>query len=321
MPIFDLIDLAKWTTVLVFVAAFATIVAIALPFLRRDERAARLKGIAARREEVRSRTVKELERERLSARKPKRGVTLMRQVLERLNLAHLAFNAKLRARLAAAGWRHQNAAVIYLFLRITLPFALAGIGLFMASIQPEPWTLQMQILVIGGGALFGFFLPPIMVKNQTDKRRQEITLNFPDALDLLVICTEAGLSIDAAFARVTEEMTDSSAVLAQEMGITTAEQAFLGDRRKAYMNFAERTGVPAVRALATALVQAEKYGTPVSVALRVLSKENRDERLSRAEKKAAALPAQLTVPMIVFFLPVLLAVIVGPAIIRVIGVM
>lgn len=321
MPIFDLIDLAKWTTVLVFVAAFATIVATALPFLRRDERAARLKSIAARREEVRSRTVKELERDRLSARKPKRGVTLMRQVLERLNLAHLAFNAKLRARLAAAGWRHQNAAVIYLFLRITLPFALAGIGLFMASIQNEPWTLQMQILVIGGGALFGFFLPPIIVKNQTDKRRQEITLNFPDALDLLVICTEAGLSIDAAFARVTEEMTDSSAVLAQEMGITTAEQAFLGDRRKAYMNFSERTGVPAVRALATALVQAEKYGTPVSVALRVLSKENRDERLSRAEKKAAALPAQLTVPMIVFFLPVLLAVIVGPAIIRVIGVM
>lgn len=321
MPIFDLIDLAKWTTVLVFVAAFATIIAIALPFLRKDERAARLKTLAARRAEIRERTQRDLEKERLAARRPKRGVTLMRRVLERLNLAHLAFNAKLRARLAAAGWRHPNAAVIYLFLRITLPVAAAAGAMVLLGIQADPWTMTNQILAIAAAAAAGFFLPPLMVKNQADKRRQEITLYFPDALDLLVICTEAGLSIDAAFARVTEELADSSAVLAQELGISAAEQAFLGDRRKAYMNFAERTGVPSVRALATALVQAEKYGTPVSVALRVLSKENRDERLSRAEKKAAALPAQLTVPMILFFLPVLLAVIVGPAVIKVMQVM
>lgn len=321
MPILALVDLAQWTAILVFVAAFATVVAVALPFLRRDERAARLRQLARQRDEVRSRTRAAMEKERLAARRPKRGVTFMRRALERLNLAHLAFNAKLRARLASAGWRHANAAVIYLFLRVTLPFAAVGAAFVLLGLRVEPWPPAVQAGILVAAGIVGFFLPPLMVRNQADKRRQEVALYFPDALDLLVICTEAGLSIDAAFARVTDELAESSPVLAQEMGLTTAEQAFLGDRRKAYMNFADRTGLPAVRALATALVQAEKYGTPVSVALRVLSKENRDERLARAEKKAAALPAQLTVPMIVFFLPVLLAVIIGPAVIKVLQVM
>jgi len=144
-----------------------------------------------------------------------------------------------------------------------------------------------------------------------------MTKAFPDSLDLLTICVEAGASIEAAFARVTEEVADASTVLAQEFGLTSAELAFLGDRGKAYLNFAERTGLPSVRALATTLVQAETYGTPIAVALRVLSQESRDDRMNRAEKKAAALPAQLTVPMIVFFLPPLFVIIMGPAVMSV----
>jgi tight adherence protein C len=143
-----------------------------------------------------------------------------------------------------------------------------------------------------------------------------MTATFPDMLDLLVICVEAGLSIEAAFTRVTEEIADSSPVLAEEIGLTSAELTFLGDRSKAYANLSARTGLPAAKSLATALIQSERYGTPVSVALKVLAQENRDDRMAKAEKKAGALPAQLTVPMIVFFLPVLFLVIIGPAIIQ-----
>jgi tight adherence protein C len=141
----------------------------------------------------------------------------------------------------------------------------------------------------------------------------EMQLNFPDALDLLVISSEAGLSIEAAFHRVTGEIEESSPALSEEFGLTTAELSFLGDRRRAYTNFADRTGLPSAKALAVTLLQSEKYGTSISNALKVLSQENRDERMSRAERKAASLPAQLTVPMIVFFLPVLFVVIMGPA--------
>ncbi|MDP6691134.1 MAG: type II secretion system F family protein, partial [Alphaproteobacteria bacterium] len=139
---------------------------------------------------------------------------------------------------------------------------------------------------------------------------------FPDALDLMVICVEAGLSMEAAFHRVASELQSQGPEFTEELGLTTAELAFLPDRRQALLNLSERTGLPAVKALVTALAQAEKYGTPVSVSLRVLSQEQRDERMSRAEQKAGALPAQLTVPMIVFFLPVLFIVLIGPAIIK-----
>jgi len=140
---------------------------------------------------------------------------------------------------------------------------------------------------------------------------------FPDVLDLMVICVEAGLGIEQAFARVSEEIVDSSPVLAQEIGILGAELAYLGDRRKAFENFALRTGLPAAKSLATTLIQSEQYGTPVGVAVQVLAKEKRHDRMSQAEKKAASLPAKLTVPMIIFFLPVLFIVVIGPAVIQI----
>jgi tight adherence protein C len=156
-----------------------------------------------------------------------------------------------------------------------------------------------------------------MLTNTITKRQQALSRSFPDALDLMVICVEAGVSIEAAFQRVTEEMVESTPVIAEEIALTSAELAFLGDRRQAYENLAERTGLPAIKSLCTALLQSERYGTPVSVALRVLAQENREARMAAAEKKAAALPAKLTVPMIIFFLPVLFMVIIGPAAIQV----
>ncbi|WP_404378698.1 type II secretion system F family protein [Caenispirillum salinarum] len=317
MELLKTIDMQAWITALTFVGAAATLLALLLPLLRRDERSRRLKALKQRREQLRQETQRQLERRKAEARGPKKHVTLMRKVLDRLRLGHLVSSRSLQQRLSAAGYRQPQAPVVYVFVQVVAPFVFAGVALLLIGLAREAPSTGMQILIVGGLTAAGLLLPWILLKNAADKRRAEITLFFPDALDLLVICTEAGLSVDAAFARVTEELAETSPVLAQELSITAAEQAFLGDRRKAYMNLAERTGVPAARALATSLAQAEKYGTPVSQALKVLSQENREERLSRAERKAAALPAQLTVPMIIFFLPVLLVVIIGPAIIQV----
>jgi tight adherence protein C len=207
---------------------------------------------------------------------------------------------------------------VFVGLRVLLGggFLLGAFGYISFVAQTEMMLIQRIVIMAAAGAA-GFYLPQLLLKNSISKRQKEMRLNFPDALDLLVISCEAGLSIEAAFQRVTNEIEDASPVLSEEFGLTTAELAFLGDRRKAYINLAERTALPSAKSLAVTLVQSEKYGTSVSQALKVLSQENRAERLSMAERKAAALPAKLTVPMIVFFLPVLMVVIMGPAIIRV----
>lgn len=305
-------------SILAFVSAFATILAIALPFLRRDEKGARLKAIARRREEL-----SKQQRERLSAERAqlrggrKQHVALMQRVLKKINLQELAASKELRQKLIAAGYRSPDAPVVFLFVRVGATIGLALIVLLIFAVSQEPVPLPKKALWMVGALGAGFFLPPILVKNQAQKRQDEMTLMFPDTLDLLVICTESGLSIEGAFARVTEEIQEASAVMSEELGLTSAELAFLGDRRKAYSNLADRTGLQAARSLATALIQSEKYGTPVSQALKVLAAENRQERMSKAEKKAGSLPAQLTVPMIVFFLPALFVAIIGPAIIQI----
>ena len=167
----------------------------------------------------------------------------------------------------------------------------------------------------------GFYAPNLYLKNRIDKRRASIMQAFPDALDLMLICVEAGMSIEAAITKVSQEMGPSSIDLAEELSLLSAELSYLPDRRVAYENLGKRTNHPGVKAVATAMTQAETYGTPLANALRVMAKENRDLRLSAAEKKAAALPAKLTVPMILFFLPVLFIVILGPAILNVIDMM
>ena len=184
------------------------------------------------------------------------------------------------------------------------------------ALNTKEMSGKTKQIVEVASCVVGFYLPNLIVKNIATKRRQSIMRAFPDALDLLLICVESGMSIEGAFGRVAAEIGSSSIELAEELALTNAELAYLQDRRVAYENLAKRTNHPGVKGVATALVQAERYGTPLGSALRVMAKENRELRMTEAEKKAAALPAQLTVPMIVFFLPVLFIVILTPAYIK-----
>lgn len=199
--------------------------------------------------------------------------------------------------------------------RFLLPFlflALAAFWVFGLGNLAEKGTPIRLFAVIGVGYL-GFYAPNIYISNRMGKRQHSIKRAWPDALDLMLICVESGISIEAAMRRVSEELGEQSPALAEEMVLTTAELSFLPDRRVALENLATRTQIELVRSVTQALIQADRYGTPVAQALRVLAQEGRDERMNEAEKKAAALPPKLTVPMILFFLPVLIAVILGPA--------
>lgn len=311
------IDTESLVIALSALGAFLTIVAIGLPLIQRDNLSSRLKSVAARRDELARQQRENLNQSRRSRYQKKKSVDLMKQVLDKLNLQNMIASRELKNRLSQAGYRSQNAAVVFSFARLALPLVLAGLFLlFMGANSDIDMELPVQLVIAAGLAAVGFYLPGLLVTNTAQKRQKTLMKNFPDALDLLVICVEAGLSIEGAFSRVSEELIESAPDLAEEFGLTTAELAFLGDRKQAYENLAERTGLPATKSLATSLLQSERYGTPVSVALKVLAQENRDTRMAAAEKKAGALPAQLTVPMIVFFLPVLFIVIIGPAIIQ-----
>jgi tight adherence protein C len=290
--------------------------AFVLPFIKRNKGDARRREIAERRNELSREQREELVRKR-SRERPLARVNMMKQLLERFNLSRLAASPELRRKLMIAGYRQQSAVLTFIFLRfgLALGFLVLAILFFLLDKDSELTGIVRSGIVFFAG-LVGFYLPALLVKSITQKRQDEMRLAFPDAVDLLVICVQAGLSIEAAFARVTEEISSTSEALSQEISLTAAELAFLGDRHKAYANFAERTGLEGAKSLGTALSQADKYGTPVGTALKVLSEESRNERMSRAETKAASLPAQLTVPMILFFLPVLFIVIIGPAVLQ-----
>lgn len=306
-------------TVIVLLASiggFASVVALALPFLGGDDRAARLKLVAKRRQELSQEQRAEFEQR--ARRRVQAHVGAMKNLLQKINLQKLLASPEIKQTLSAAGWRSQSAVIVFVFARIAGAAGGALLAFLFLLVQKKfKLSLPVEALVMLGAAAVGFYMPQILAKNAAAKRQQEMTSNFPDALDLLLICVESGLSVEAAFSRVTEEVAATSPVLSQEFALVGAELAYLGDRRKAYTNFAERTGLAAAKSLATTLAQADKYGTSVAVALRVLATESRDERMAKAEKKAGALPAQLTVPMIVFFLPALFLVIIGPAIINI----
>lgn len=297
-------------------AAIVTVAAIAMPFLTQKGQSQRFKAVTNRRQELSREQMSALESKGSSIRQRKgqSRADLMKKILHALKLDQALASKEIKETLAQAGYRSPNAIIGFAFAR----FALAG-GLFalsfiiIAASKDFPYPLQVKILIMGVAALIGFYLPKILVTNSGKKRQVELNSGFADALDLMVICVEGGLSVEGGFDRVTEEIADKSPLLAQEFGLTSAELAYLGDRQKAYSNFAERTGLPAIKSLSTTLVQSEKYGTPVGQALKVLSQERRQERMAMAEKKGAALPAMLTVPMILFFLPPLFMVVIGPA--------
>jgi tight adherence protein C len=306
-------------------AAAASVLAVALPLVARDRRASRIKAVSSRRRELSERQRAELDQARGSARrrgaKPQRRVALMRAVIDRLKLQDLLEAKALKARLASAGWRGQAAPLTFIFARVALPILLLALGLIYATTLFDEQPLMVRAMILAVAMTAGALLPNIWLANAVQKRQMILTRAFPDALDLIVICVDAGLSVESALGRVTDEMMISAPEMAEEIGLTAAELAFLADRRQAWENFAERTGLAQVKSLATALIQSEKYGTPVAQALKVISQENREGRMASAEKKAAALPAKLTVPMIVFFLPVLFLIIAGPAAIQVSGMM
>jgi len=241
-----------------------------------------------------------------------------KRVVDRLNLTKLLEDPKVADQMAQAGYRGPRPLTTFYFFRFASPFIfLMVVAFYMFVIKVVDWPTMQKITACVAAAVAGFYAPNLFLTNRITKRRTSIMQAFPDALDLLLICVEAGMSIEAAIAKVSQEIGTSSIELAEELSLLSAELSYLPDRRMAYENLGKRTNHPGVKSVAVAMTQAETYGTPLSSALRVMAKENRDLRLSAAEKKAAALPAQLTVPMILFFLPVLFIVILTPAIISI----
>lgn len=297
------------------VLAFATVVTLGLPLLERRSLGTRMKSVAEKREELRQKHHAALSKRSSLRAEP---VTFMKQTLEKLKLSSILESSNTRDKLVQAGYRGQAPLVTFMFFRFVMPFILfAAALLYVFGVLHLHWPTWQKFLAAFATAALGFYVPDLFLSNKITRRQQSIMKAFPDALDLLLICVESGMSIEAAFTRVATEIGVQSVELAEEFGLTTAELSYLPERRQAFDNLAKRCGNSGVKAIAAALNQAEKYGTPLGQALRVCAQENREHRMAEAEKKAAALPAKLTVPMIIFFLPCLFVVIMGPAIMKV----
>jgi tight adherence protein C len=299
------------------IAASATVLTLAMPFLATDTLSKRMKAVAFEREKIRQR-----ERERMaqggkvSLRKSPKAY--MKTVVDNFNLGKWVGQEEARLMLVQAGYRGHAPYITYLFFRMMMPLAMLAASLFYVFIVlklDQPPLIKIGISI--GAAYFGMLSPNLFLKNKIQRRQLSVKRAFPDALDLLLICVESGMSVEAAFRKVSEEIGSQSVALAEELKLTTAELSYLPNRRQAYENLAQRIGLEGVRSVCLALQQSERYGTPLGATMRVLAQENRDMRMSEAEKKAASLPPKLTVPMILFFLPVLFIVILGPAAIRV----
>jgi tight adherence protein C len=300
------------------VATFVTVLTVALPVLQKDRMGQRMRVMATERDKVRALRLAELSKDSQGGRLRQAPRGFMQQIVEQLNLRSSFESEDLKNKLKMAGLRGQRPLVAYMFFRVLAPIIVAIcalIYLFVLSNFQYPPIVKFGIAL--GAGYMGFYLPNMIIENLVQRRQHAITQAFPDALDMLLICVQAGMSTEAAFGKVSKEVATQSIELAEELSLTTAELSYLQDRRVAFENLGKRTGLPGIKSVATALIQAERYGTPVSQALRVMAKENRETRMSEAEKKAAALPPKLTVPMIIFFLPVLFVVILGPAIIQV----
>jgi tight adherence protein C len=316
-----LTDPSFFAIVLIAIASGAAVITAAMPFLEKEELNQRMKDVATERERIRAR-----ERERMNSGKGQQGqlrygsVGFIRELVNNFKLESWLGTEDARIRLQMAGYRGQQAEYTFIFFRlVTTIVLLVGGAIYAFTLMDPEQTLLMRVMVILGATYAGIKLPELFVDSQISKRQKSIKRAFPDALDLTLICVESGMSTEQSFRKVAIEIGAQSIPLAEELTLATAELSYLADRRQAYDNLGARTGLEGVKAVATALIQAERYGTPIGTALRVLSQEFRDTRMNEAEKKAAALPPKLTVPMILFFLPVLFVVILGPAIITVMG--
>jgi tight adherence protein C len=312
------LDPARLAAILAAMSVFSAVIVVSWPYLVRDNLAARMRQVEGERERIRIR-----ERIRLAAddsrvslrSEPKK---LFQAIVDRFNLAKQADDSELVLRLRMAGYRGTAPVVTFLAIRLISPLILfAASALYIVFVLNPTIPLIASLAIAAAVGSLGYFAPALIVRNKITKRQKEIRRGWPDALDLLLISVESGMGIESAFRKVGEEIGSQSGALAEELSLTTAELSYLQDRRQAFENLGKRTGVEGVRAVVTSLIQAEKYGTPLGQSLRVMAQENRDMRMSEAEKKAAALPPKLTVPMILFFLPVLFAVIITPAAIQI----
>jgi tight adherence protein C len=305
--------------VLAAIAASATAYTLITPFFAAEGLTKRMKAVASERERIRQRERERLSKsEKVSLRQaPKQIVS---KVVEDLNLGKWVAQEAAREKLVMAGYRGQAPYITFLFFRMVTPIVMlvgAVIYVFLLSHMQQSTSIKIGICI--GVAFLGLQAPMLFLKNAIAKRQLSLKRAFPDALDLLLICIESGMSIEVAFRKVSTEIGTQSVALAEEFTLTTAELSYLQDRKVAYENLAKRTGVEGVKSVCLALQQSERYGTPLAQSLRVMAQENRDMRMTEAEKKAAALPPKLTVPMILFFLPVLFVVILGPTGIKIMG--
>jgi len=305
-------DVHFMTMMLAAIAASATVYTLVMPLFAGEGLAKRMKAVASERERIRQRERERLNKsEKVSLRQtPKQVVS---RVVEDFNLTKWLAQEAARDKLIMAGYRGQAPYITFLFARMVAPLVLfVGSIIYVFLIAHMQQSMPIKIGICIGAAYLGLQAPMLFLKNAISKRQLSIKRAFPDALDLLLICIESGMSVEMAFRKVATEIVGQSIALSEEFTLTTAELSYLQDRKVAYENLARRTGLEGVKSVCLALQQAERYGTPLGHSLRVMAQENRDMRMNEAEKKAAALPPKLTVPMILFFLPVLFVVILGP---------
>jgi len=306
----DPIASEKGLTLIIAAAAFVAFWAVWLALTWQPPIEGRLRALRTRRVKTRS--------EQASAPRPKQksaSIGWMREIADRLNLLRGAAADQTTRKLRMAGFLSRDASVVYVFVKLALPLALGFLMIILTSVTgildvSDDFVLPICIAAV----LAGFLMPELYIKNITTKRREVLNGYLPEGLDLLTICVEAGLSIDAAFRRVSREMQGSMPALAAEFDMTAIELTYLPDRQQALENMAERSDSPAMAALVNALRQTEKYGTPLAGSLRILSQEFRQTRASKAEEKGARMPALMTVPLMVFILPTLITVLLAPAI-------
>ncbi len=309
------------TAVFAAIAAGAVVFTFGAQFFDRSDTKQRIKRVALEREKLRTAELTRLrgdEEAKSSIRSGREARTVVTNVVKRFDLQKAFADENTQNRLTQAGYRGQGPLTTYVFLRFATPIVLLLLALFYLTVLvPGDRPLYLNIVYSIGVGLLGSYLPVILLKNRIQKRQTSIRRAWPDCLDLMLLCVESGMSVEHAFKRVAKEIGIQSAELAEELTLTNAELSFLEDRTRAYDNLGKRTGLDGVKSVMTALIQAERYGTSVGGSLRIMAEEGREARMMEAEKKAAALPPKLTVPLILFFLPVLFIVIMAPAMIRI----
>ncbi|MEP2235621.1 MAG: type II secretion system F family protein [Alteripontixanthobacter sp.] len=308
------VDIVMVGTVLAGVAAFAVVMAIYAAITVKDPMAKRVQALAERRDELKAGIVKSSAKKRTSLIRKTDKTDRVKDQLANMKVLQQSQLEAIQQKLAHAGIRNKELAVYVIGARLVLPLVLGLITftmLYVVEIYPD-WQMK-KVGAMAAVIFAGYKGPELFIKNKANKRTDAIRKGLPDALDLLVICAEAGLTVDAAFNRVAKELGRAYPELGDEFALTAIELSFLQERKQAFANFAYRVDLESVQGVVTTMVQTERYGTPLASALRVLSAEFRNERMMRAEEKAARLPAIMTIPLILFILPVLFIVILGPA--------